>query len=286
MIEVRAADARRDDVGASAALLASVFPGAPRLDAGWLAWSHLANPLGPSVLACARQEARLVAQVAGRPLCARLGADAVPARGLLIHHAATDAAFRRRGLLVQLVEAALAHGRASGAAFAIAVVNQNSVHAFVHKLGFAALGPLDVRVAIGSPRPRAADAAGLDFAPLHDDAWLAWRLAPPGAPYRTRRRGDAIEIWGDSGILGIPILLGEESAARSAIAWPAERVRPLVHAFAGLDPVRRRGALRSLPVPLAVRPSPLHLVFRPLADGIRAPRAGAIRFDALDFDAW
>lgn len=286
MIAVRAADAGRDDLGPSAALLAGVFPRAPRLDADWLAWSYLANPLGPSVLAGARRNALLVAQVAGRPLCARLGPDAAPASGILVHHAATDPAFRRRGLLVQLVEAALAHARGSGAAFAIAVVNQNSVHAFVHKLGFAALGPLDVRVAVGAPQPCAPHAAALDFAPVHDDAWLAWRLAPPGSPYRTRRHGDATEIWGDSGILGIPVLLGEEPPACRAVAWPAEGVRPLVHAWAGLDPMRRQRGLLSLPVPLAVRPSPLHLVFRPLAAGIRTPRAGAIRFDALDFDAW
>ncbi|MCU0668856.1 MAG: GNAT family N-acetyltransferase [Myxococcota bacterium] len=286
MIALQAADAGPESIGASAALLADVFPHAPRLDAAWLAWSHLENPLGPSVLAGAREDTRLVAQVAGRLLCARLAADAAPARGILVHHAATSAAFRRRGLLVRLVEAALAHAHGSGAAFAVAVVNQNSVDAFVRKLGFAALGTLDVRVALGPPPARDARAIALDFEPVHDAAWLAWRLAPPGSPYRTRLRGDAIEVWGDSGILGIPVLLGEEPAARRGLAWPAPITRPLAHAWAGLDPLRRHRALLSLPVPLALRPSPLHLVFRPLAVGVRTPRAGAIRFEALDFDAW
>ena len=287
MTELRETGASPVAIAGVAELLAEVFPKARQLDRGWLEWGYLGNPLGPSISFDAHAGGRVVAHVAGRVLSARVREGADPVRGALVHHAATHPEYRGRGLLVQLVEAMLARAAETGAAFAVAVVNQNSVGAFVNRLGFTALRPLSVRIGLG-PLPRR-DPTGSpppDFEPMRSPEWLAWRLAPPGRPYRMRRAGEACEIWADSGLLGTPILIGEAPAAAIAEPLAAFASRSPLRAWAGLDPARRfRGTLHA-ELPLALRPSPLHLVFRALAAGVVPPAPDRVRFDALDFDAW
>jgi hypothetical protein len=208
------------------------------------------------------------------------------AHGVLVHHAATHPDFRRRGLLAQAIEGLAGRTHESGASFAIAVVNQNSVETFVGTGGFTALRPLSVRLALGPLALRDAAEAPLDFAPQHDRAWLAWRLAASGAGYAIRRRGARVEIWGNSGLLGIPVLLGDASADAVEPHLPTSAPRSPLRLWVGRDAARRIAAPLAIELPLALRPSPLHLVFRPLAPGATTPRPDRLRFEALDFDAW
>jgi GNAT superfamily N-acetyltransferase len=287
MTELRETGASPAAIASVADLLAEVFPKARQLDRAWLEWGYLGNPLGPSISFGAHEGGRVVAHVAGRMLSARVHAGADPARGVLVHHAATHPAFRGRRLLVQLVETMLARAATTDAAFAIAVVNQNSVGAFVKRLGFTAVRPLSVRIGFG-PLPRRDPAGSLppDFEPVRGPEWLAWRLAPPSGPYRMRSAGERCEIWADSGLLGTPILIGETEVAAIAKPLAPFASRSPLRAWAGLDPARRfRGTLHA-ELPLALRPSPLHLVFRALAPGVAPPAPDRVRFDALDFDAW
>jgi hypothetical protein len=120
---------------------------------------------------------------------------------------------------------------------------------------------------------------------VHEPAWLAWRLAPPGAPYTVRRRSGRCEVWADSGSFGIPVLLGEETDPAAGARLPAFGARSPLRAWAGLDPARRFRWRPYAGVPLRLRPSPLQLVFRPLA-AETLPARGRVRFEALDFDAW
>lgn len=287
MTEVRETGASPAAIAGVAELLAEVFPKARQLDRGWIDWSYLANPLGASISFDAHAGGRVVAHIAGRVLSARVREGTDPVHGVLVHHAATHPEHRGRGLLVQLVEAMLARAAATGAAFAVAVVNQNSVGAFVKRLGFTALRPLSVRIGLGPlPRRDPAGAPPPEFEPVRSPEWLAWRLAPPGRPYRMRSAGERCEIWADSGLLGTPILIGEAPAAAIREPLPAFASRSPLRAWAGLDPARRfRGTLHA-ELPLALRPSPLHFVFRALAAGVVPPAPDRVRFDALDFDAW
>jgi GNAT superfamily N-acetyltransferase len=283
---VRAADALPAALPGVAALLKAVFPRAPRLDTEWLSWGYLGNPLGPSLSCTALAEDRVVAHVGGRWLRARLAAGAPPARGVLIHHAATDAAFRGRGLLVELIEAALSRAAAVGAEFAVAVLNANSFHAFVRRAGFTALGPLSVRVGVGPLPLRDPAAPRPDFEPVREPAWLAWRLAAPGSPYRARRRSTGFELWADSGSFGIPVLVGEEADAAAGERLQPFAARSPLRSFVGLDAARRFRGTAYVELPLRLRPSPLQLVFRPLAPAVVSPDPARVRFEALDFDAW
>lgn len=285
MTVVRGTDASVASLPGVAALLEAVFPTAPRLDLEWLSWSYLANPLGPSVSSTAHAEDRVVAHLGGRWLRARVAADAPPEPGVLIHHAATDEAFRGRGLLVDLIDATLDRAASKGATFAVAVLNANSFHAFVRRAGFTALGPLSVRVGLGAVPARDPNGVSPTFEPAHDAAWLAWRLAAPGSPYRARPRSTGVELWADSGAFGIPVLIGEADA-ETVEHLPPRATRSPLRAFVGLDAARAFRGSAYLSVPLRLRPSPLQLVFRPLAPTVVPPDPGHVRFEAIDFDAW
>jgi hypothetical protein len=284
VIELRAGEASPEAVAGATALLAEVFPRARHLDLAGLTWDYLGNPLGRSLLAQGFDGDRIAAHLAGRRLRATLRGAAVT--GVLVHHAATHAAFRRRGLLLQAIEALLARAHDAGAAFALAVVNRNSVRAFVGAGGFVALQPLTVRLALGSLRLGAPAESPVDFAPHHDPGWLAWRLAAPGARYAVRRSGPCAEIWSDSGLFGVPVLLGDVPSDAVASRLPDFASRSPLRLWAGRDPARRLAAPLSVALPLALRPSPLHLVFRPLEAGGVVPAPDRVRFDGLDFDAW
>jgi hypothetical protein len=281
--EVRAVEASREAIADVAALLATAFPRA-QLGTERLAWDYLGNPLGRTLLAQAFAGERLAATLAGRRLRATFGGRT--STGILIHHAATHPEFRRRGLLGRAIDALAASARAAGAAFAVAVLNQNSVSTFLGRGGFAALRPLSARLAFGPLELREAAPRPLDCVPLRDPDWLAWRLAAPGARYAIRRRGRRTEIWADSGVLGIPVLLGDAPADAIDARLTAFASRTPLRLWVGRDPDGRLAAPLSIDLPLALRPSPLHLVFRPLAEGAAAPAPERIRFDALDFDAW
>ncbi len=283
-MEIAASTASPNAIAPVAALLARVFPEARRIDEAWLEWGYLENPLGPAIFADAREDGRVVAHIAGRPLLARIHGFDTPVRGVLVQHAATDASHRRRGLLGDLTERMLARASDDGASFAIAVLNRHSLGVFLDRLGFHNLQPLSVRFGIGALPPSQRDTLEMEFAPLHEPEWLAWRLAVPGNVYREQRSGGLRTLWADSEILGTPVLLGDLPA--SAPALPPLTTRSPLRAWVGRDPGRRFGGRPYLPVPLAIRPSPLHLVFRSLSTEITVPRAKRLRFEAIDFDAW
>jgi hypothetical protein len=294
--ELRPTDASPEGLSAVAGLLAACFPNVTHTNVEYLDWSYRRSPLGPSVGVDAWSNGELVGHAAGRLLEARLhGGESE--RGILIQHAAVRPGFRLRGLFVDLVDGCFAAGRARGASFAVAVPNRGSTPGAVKHLALEPVALLSVWIGIG-PVPAGGSGPAADFEPARDPAWLAWRLARPAhphdsqgrkpgtLPYQVRTRGAKSEIWAASGRLAIPVLLGEVPSERVPPGLPPPAcTRTPLRAWVGLDPSRRRsGAWASVPV--ALRPSPLQLVFRDLSGGGRHLSAERVRFEALDFDAW
>jgi GNAT superfamily N-acetyltransferase len=282
MVEVAPSDFAAAGLARIAELMQSVFPSARHLDAAALAWHYRENPLGPALAFDAREGETRVAHLAGRPFAARLFER--EERGLLIHHAATRAGHRGRGLFGALVEQIVQAGRGAGFGFLAAVANASSAHLFVRHHGFQALGPLEVALGLGLPAPFVG-AAAAQLVPQWSPRALAWRLRAPGALYRVRRAGEQGQILTRAGRLGAWLELGWAPAA-----WiPAEIAplagAPLLGAWIGLDPRRRARRWPALVVPVRLRPSPLHFVFRDLV-GERRLERDRISFSALDFDAF
>ena len=283
MIEIRPSDASPQGLAAVAALLRGRFPRAAQITAPYLAWTYRESPEGPALAFDAREGKRLVAHFAATPLRARVGGRLE--RGLLTQHAATAAGFERRGLFQALVERTLAEGAAAGFGHAIALANANSRFAFVERLGFRELRALEVRVGIGrGPQPARRSPASWER--VWDARSLAWRLARPDRPYRAAVRGDAARILCASGYPGIQAELARVATADLPGGLPpAPRTAPL-RVWLGLDPDLRWRGRAYLPLPVRLRPAPLHFAFRDLLGSDRRPDPAALRIQALDFDAY
>jgi len=266
----------------AAALLCEVFPAAPPVTPDYLRWAYAENPMGPAVAFDAREAGELVAHLAGRALVAVL--EGREQRGLLVHHAATRASQRGKGLFGALVEAIAEAGCARGCDFLIAVANAQSAPLFVARHAFQALGPLDVWLGLGLP-PAPVAGARSGFEPLWSEAALAWRLARPGSDYRVRRTGELAQVVAPAGRLGAWVELGWLPARTLPPSLRALGPGPKLGASIGLGARRRARAWPALPVPRRARPSPLELVYRDLRGRERLDRSSCA-FRALDFDAW
>ncbi len=234
--------------------------------------------------------------VALTPLRARIQGEID--RGVIVGNVATDPSLAGRGLFTRLLEAGLELATSRGFGFAVAVPNAQSVGAFVKRTGFTALGPLDARIAIGSPPPPSAPAQ-LDFERTWSCRSLRWRLEHPGGHYGWHQRKGRLVVTADTGKLGIrvelasldpaeleplgeSISLGEREMGKAS--GPLSRLP--VHLYVGLDPRRHWRARPAINLPLRMRPAPLHLVVRDLKGTQRPFVRETTLFRAIDFDAY
>lgn len=283
MLELRDCDFAHDDLDEIAGLLQETFPAASYLTARYLDWAYNRSPLGPAAGCSGFEAGRRVAHVVGRRLRARVhGHDE---RGVLIHHAATRPEHAGAGLFTALVERTLESVAAEGCSFAISIVNANSDHAMVHKLGFQPVAHLSVRVGLG-PLPVPTLRSDLEFETIWDEPVLAWRLGRPDGPYRQQRRGDRRLVLAPTGIGGIQAVLGEIPESFAGVSLPDVSRRHPMRVWIGLDDARDWSRSLYLPVPVRMRPAPLHFTFRDLSGRGRTLDRTRARIDALDFDPY
>jgi len=199
-------------------------------------------------------------------------------------NAATHPDARRQGLYFDLVQRTYAKAVEAGYEFGVAVTNDRSTAGFVKHLGFECLGPLDVRIGIGLPWRRA-NAPTPEFEKHWDPEMLAWRLANPSVSYRlvAKKPSDQTLIYGPAGLPGVQTIMGAlpESSLPGASDFQS-RGTSLFRLWAGFDPAVDWHRSLFLPLPMALRPSPLNFIFKEMGHGKPAP--GRIRFTPIDFD--
>jgi GNAT superfamily N-acetyltransferase len=286
-VQLREAELDQGHLRAVAALLSGRFPKASHLGAQFLAWQYLESPEGVTRCFEAVHRGVPVAHAAFSPLHARLDGESVTGR--LVHNVATDARFEGRGIFSALLGAGIEAARAAGDRLVVSVPNDRSAGVFVERHGFAALGPLEVRIGVGPMPPPQSEQA-----PRFQREWsrqaLAWRLRRPGARYSYRHSGDEILLETQTGFPGIRAELARVPATTLANGAPlrilrSPRGRPTGRLYIGLEPGRRWALRPYVSLPLSARPAPLHLVFRDLWTKA-APHRGDVRFRLLDFDAY
>jgi hypothetical protein len=206
-------------------------------------------------------------------------------RALLIQHVATEAGFEGRGLFKALVERALAEGSDQGFGHAIGLANAKSRFALVERLGFQLLGPLDVRIGIGA-RPATRQRSRVSWERIWEARSLAWRLARPDRPYRAAVRNGRARILCASGYPGILADLGALPADALPRGLPPPRGSAPLRVWIGLDPDLDWSGRAYAALPPALRPAPLHFIFRDLRCEGRSPDRARLRVAALDFDAY
>jgi hypothetical protein len=280
VIEVRELDCSATGLARAADLLRAVFPAAKHVTPAYLDWQYVQNPDGPSLGHEAYEDGRLVSHAVVLPLRARLFGECV--RGVLSLNAATHPSAQRSGVYFELARRTYELASEQGYSFGIAVTNDRSTPGFVKRVGFDRLGSLEARLGLASPRgvPGAPEA---ELERIWDERSAAWRLACPTRHYALRSRGDTLQVEGETGVPGIRVVLG--ALPRDLCAEAPDPVwlgtRPL-RLWIGCDPALCVPA--SLPIPMRLRASPLHLIFKDLTGRDRRPDPGRIRWHALDFD--
>jgi GNAT superfamily N-acetyltransferase len=265
-------------------LLQLAFPNAAHVTREYLRWEYTRNPDGNALGFDAFDADRLVSHCVVQPLRARLFGKEVC--GVLSLNAVTDPDYQGRGSYFELARRTYDLAREQGYAFGVAVTNDRSTSGFVSKVDFQVIRPLDVRVGVGTVAHRPL-AAALDFEKLWSPEALAWRLASPTIPYRLGGNRDSLAVYAPSGRRGIAVQLADlPSDARPAVeraGVTAGATSPL-RLWVGLDPDVAWGRSAYVPVPLALRPSPLNMIFLDLANRGRIPEPGRLRWRAIDFD--
>ncbi|MFN3387561.1 MAG: GNAT family N-acetyltransferase [Allosphingosinicella sp.] len=262
------------------ALLRAIFPKARHLTPRYLAWQYAANPDGEAVGCNAWAGDRLVGHLGAIALAARVEGEAQS--GALLLNSAVDAGHRRRGLQSALSKRMFEVMVARGYRFCISTGNRFSIMPLLSK-SFRMLRPLEARIGFGTPGV-APHAVRPSFERVWSDEAMRWRLANPEACYATRASRDDLLILADSRVSGIAATLysGPNAWGVASGGEVPDRLRLWI----GADPNVRWSRSAFLPIPLALRPAPLHLVYRDLTGGGFAPDPERLLFRALDFDAY
>lgn len=277
-LELRAAGVSARHLAAYAELLARVFGPQAKFTPEAIAWRYRDNPSGQVVGTDAWDGSRLAAHYVTCP--AEAFVEGRPVKGLLSLNTATDPDYQGRGLFTKLAEATYESGAAAGHGFVIGVANANSTPGFLRRLSFQHVERLQAGVLARSPRRF--ELATLQFQGDWRDELLAWRLANPARTYVAAAQGELTGVWSKT---DLPFVnCGAFLAGGSAL--PLRRRGPIgATLFIGLEPRLRLSGF--LPIPQRFRPSPLNLIWRPLAEGLPRsldPQAVAINF--LDFDPY
>lgn len=277
-LEFRPAGASPAQLSAYADLLGRVFGPQPKFGEAAIAWRYRDNPAGQVVGMDAWDGDRLAAHYVTCPAAAVI--EGRPMTGLLSLNTATDPDYQGRGLFTRLADATYAAGAAGGYGFVIGVANANSTPGFLRKLGFQHVARLEAGV-LAQP-PRRFSEAPVQFRGDWRDAHLAWRLANPAARYVLARQGELTGVWA-----GTHLPFVRCGAFLSGVTGlPHRAAGPLgLTLFIGLEPRMRLTGF--LPVPERFRPSPLNLIWRPLAKAMPAALdPGAVSLNFLDFDPY
>ncbi len=261
-------------------LLSRVFGPQAKFSTRALGWLYRDNPVGAVVGMDAWAGDRLAAHYVTVPMRARVHGAQV--EGLLSLNTATDPDFQGKGLFTRLAGATYEAAAAQGFQFVTGFANANSTPGFIRKLAFQNVRRLQAGLLLAPPG--ALPTTPTDFEANWSKESLAWRLANPASRYTVARRGDILDIRSST---SLPLLRCAaflkpdfDLQARKASLWTP----PL---FIGLEPrvaLERRGFI---PVPEALRPSPLNMIWRALGPGQPAElNPAAIVVNFLDFDPY
>jgi GNAT superfamily N-acetyltransferase len=275
---------------AYAGLFHTCFPGASIADPAYLIWLYSNNPAGPVVGFDAWDGETLAAHYACIP--ADMTLDGKPVRCLLSLNTATDPRYQGQGLFTRLAAETYDHAAQAGFAAVYGVANANSTPGFLRKLSFQMVAPLAARLGFGrlTRRNWPELAASASFSHRWTAETLHWRISNPRNPVRLRATKDqALAVYAPTGRPGL-IAYGELPMVAD---WPngpdvaggggglSARV------FVGLLPGGGGGSCYG-PIPKALKPSPLNLIYRPLDPAQAPPQLdpNTVLITFLDFDAF
>ncbi len=262
------------ELRAYAGLLTRVFPCVKKYSVAFLDWQYRQNPSGSVIGFDAFWGDEVAAHYVTIPVEYILGDEEI--RGLLSLNTATDPGHQGRGLFTRLAQRTYALGSELGYRFAIGVANQNSSHAFIHKLGFSLVAPLEVKLFTGTVAVN--DHTGRFFRECWERERVAWRLNNPAAQYYANGKS----VVAATHIPPIHALMSEREEFSEALL--KKKSAPLKMCM-GLNLLNAK-TKPGMKLPETLKPSPLNLIIKALGEKVSLPSREDIFFEAINFDAY
>jgi GNAT superfamily N-acetyltransferase len=265
-------------------LFSTCFPSATHFSAEYLSWLYWKNPEGSVVGFDAWDGERLAAHYVCIP--ATIALFGKTCKAMLSLNTATHPDYQGKGLFTSLAAKTYGLGASNGIECIFGVANANSTPGFLKKLNFTKIASLDAKVGFGRLQAQmGAVEKYVEFRRVWTKETLAWRLSNPINPVSLVGQGADILCLASArkplfgAIAEIPQFDGPPVSVHRGI-YP-------IRAYIGLVPPQRGGVKGNyFELPQVMRPSPLNLIFRPLADGLDVPTKEGILLSFLDFDAF
>lgn len=264
-------------------LFFTCFSRAAKFQVNALRWLYVNNPDGPAVGFDAFDGDELVAHYVCIPMMIRLNGKVEKA--MLSLNTATHPRYQGKGLFTKLAEMTYQAAADHGCYCVYGVANANSTPGFVQKLGFQLVQPLYAKVGIGS--------LGIDFQKVMKNAqfekmWtsesLTWRCSNPVNQVSSIRIADSLVFHVRAFGRMLPAY-AELFKIANYDCGSNQLVSPF-RLFLGLVPEQACDFAGYINIPTRLRPSPLNMIFRPLAQSMIRLEAGHVSFSFLDFDAY
>jgi GNAT superfamily N-acetyltransferase len=267
-----------------ARLFAICFPKANHLSADYLRWMYRDNPRGQVVGFNAVDKGEYVGHYACLPCEIML--DGRAQRSLLAILSTTHPDYQGQGLFPRLAERTYAEYDHEKFACVYGVGNANSTPSLVKKIGFQLVSPLEVKVGIGASKVNwDTVTTNSQFRRIWTYEDLQWRAANQVNPVTIARNSQGDTVLNANSINSMikvmsPVLVEGEVPQD----LPRESLLPKLSM--GFFP---KGAARLplyLPLPDALKPSPLNMVYKPLHSDISQLNPEELMFGFQDFDAY
>ncbi|MBS0244121.1 MAG: GNAT family N-acetyltransferase [Proteobacteria bacterium] len=280
-------------IEAHCSLFRTVFPPSANHDPAYLRWLYCENPDGEVVGFDAwTEEGELAATYVCVPASLRLRGQSV--RGLLSLNTATHPRFRGAGLFTTLANATYELAKERGYTVVYGVANANSTPGFGGKLRFQIVAPLKAEIGVSAPSiTRPERIAECSFYRTWNSKTLMWRSSNPSNPLVMTIANGLVRLAGETQKPGIRVeanILMDDGARHDAFEKAGSvqhslRFAPLRLSL-GLFPNGCRSAGLSLPIPDALKPSPLNLIYRNLDDPADQLTPEDVFISFVDFDAY
>ena len=263
-----------------ASLLKIVFPQTDILNEAYLKWEYADNPEGNIVGFNAYEGDEIAAHYVTQPVVANLFGKIT--KGLLSLNTATHPNHQGKKLFTALAEMTYKYAAENGFEFVFGVANANSTPGFLKKLGFQHVAPLQAKVGLGKIKTTKPDKEYC-FERLWTTELLEWRLKNPYHQYEI----SGSNIYAPSGKYGIKAIMGDfqKDLLNKFNGHRISSLNPM-KLWMGIDPkIVWKGSFY-YEIPQKMRPSPLNLIFKDLTENNRTIDASAVKFRAIDFDAY
>jgi predicted N-acetyltransferase YhbS len=260
-----------------AELLKKSFPDSTKFTLPFLEWQYRDNPDGKIVGFNAFQNGKLVAHYAVQPMYASI--DGKNEKGLLSLNTATHPEHQGKKLFTRLAEMSYESAAKQGYRFVVGVANANSTHGFINKLGFQLVGKLHAKLGFGKiVRTRDAHHG---YKRNWNKENTEWRLSNPENKYSVNESYVLA-----SAQIGINAILSELNEPLSFKGFKKSSGLKPLKLWIGIDSTIDWKKSKYFDIPDKLRPSPLNFIFKDLSGSSRKLLFSAVRFSAIDFDAY